>query len=143
MMRKDDWSVAAVIFEAVDILAGLAYCGMQIYYGFLYHAAVYKIIMNIMVVLLAYAGLTLLACYPEMINNLPPEVCTGDIRKYSIRMLRTEKCIALVSLLAPCVCDIADIHMPAAYSVLVILLLLGIAVYYEIRIIFLLRSMKK
>lgn len=142
-MRKEDWSVAAVIFEAVDILSGLAYCGMQIYYGVLYHIMVYKIIINILVAVLVYAGLTLLAAYPERLNNLPPEVCKGNVRKYSIRMLRVEKCLFLVSLLVPCICDIAAFHMPQVYSVIVILLMLVIAVYYEIRIIWILRDMGK
>lgn len=139
-MKREDWSIPAIIFEAVDILAGIAYCAMQIYYGHLYHVPIYKIGVNVLVAILIYVSLTLLAMYPERINNLSSEVCTGKIRRYSIRMVRMEKCFFLFSLLVPCICDVIGFHLPPLYNVAVIILMLIIAVYHEVRIVLQLRS---
>lgn len=139
-MRREDWPILAVILEAVDIIVGIAYFVLQIYYGYLYHISPIRVIMNILVVILVYAGLTLLAAYPERINNLPPEVCTGKVRRLSLWMVRLEKLLFLASLLAPCIFDVLGVTLPAGYSVAVILVMLLAAVSFEIWIIQIIRK---
>ena len=77
-MKKEDWSVPALLAEAVSILLELVYIGLQIYYGVTYHVEPYKFLLNIVVTLLVYIALTLLAIYPERINRLPAELCFGS-----------------------------------------------------------------
>ena len=60
-MKKEDWSVPALLAEAVSILLELVYIGLQIYYGVMYHVEPYKFLLNIVVTLLVYIALTLLA----------------------------------------------------------------------------------
>lgn len=134
-MNKSDWSVLAVILEAVDVLAGFFYIGLQIFYGILYHVEIYHVILNLLVGILVYAGLTLLAVYPERMNHLPEERCTGKVRIYSLRMIRGLKFIFVAGLLVPCICDVAAVELPNIYNVCMIFLMLGVAVYYEVRII--------
>ena len=139
-MKQPDWSVPAIIFEAVDIILGIAYIVLQVYYGVIYHVAAYRIGMNIAVAVLLYAGLTALAIWPERINGLSREVCVGSVRKLSIRMVRIEKCVFLLSLIIPCVCDVVGIHLRNLYDVAVILVILAIAIFYEVRIVQILRK---
>lgn len=134
-MKKEDWSVPAIVFEAVDILTLLAYLILQIVYAVLYHISAVKVVVNLLAVILVYAGLTLLALYPETVNRLPAEACRGRIRVFSLRMIRTEKCLFLLSLLLPCVCDVAAYALPPLYNVCVILWMIAVAVFYEVRII--------
>lgn len=139
-MKREDWPILAIILEAVDIIVGIAYMVLQVFYGYLYHIGPLQVLMNLLVVIFVYAGLTLLAAYPERINSLPPEICTGRIRSLSLWMVRLEKLLFLASLLAPCIFDVLGIPLPAWYSVIVILALLLIAVLFEIRIIQILRK---
>lgn len=141
-MRKEDLTVPALIAEAVGLILGMIYIGLQIFYGVAYHAEPMKLILNLVVAVLVYAGLTLLSSYPEKINGIAPELCRGKIRKYSIRMVRAVKIIFVTSLLIPCVADAAGFQMKSAYSLLVIGILLIVAVYYEYQIIHILRNMK-
>lgn len=134
-MRREDWSVPALLAEAVCILLELAYIGLQIYYGVSYHVAPYKFITNIAATVLLYAALTLLAVYPERINRLPAETCTGRVRVLSMRMVRLIKCVFVAGLMFPCVCDVLGIQTKDAYSIIVMGLILVIAVYYEARIL--------
>lgn len=134
-MNREDWPILAVIFEAVDVLAGLGYCGLQVYYGVTYHISPYKIGINILVVLMIYAGLTLLALAPENLNRLQPQVCKGKIRRLSLRLIRVEKFLFLIGLMVPCICDVAAIHVPPLYNVAVIAVIVLVAVYYEVRIL--------
>lgn len=134
-MRRKDWSIPAMVFEVVDIMIGFGYIGLQIYYGFLYHIVFYKILMNLIVAVLVYTGLTLLAIYPERMNSLPPEQCVGKVRVYSIRMVRIEKFLFLISLLVPCICDVIKVKVPSLYNVGVILAMVAMAIFYETRII--------
>lgn len=139
-MRREDWSVPALLAEAVCILLGMIYIGLQIYYGVNYHVAPYKFIMNIVVILLVYAALTLFAVYPERINRLPDEVCVGRVRKLSIRMVRLVKYIFVAGLMVPCVCDALGIQIQEAYCLIVMGLILAVAIYYEVRILMILRG---
>lgn len=134
-MNRKDWSILAIIFEAVDIMAGLGYCVLQGVYGWTYHIPLYRILINLLVVILIYAGLTLLAFYPEYLNRLPAGLCEGEVRKLSLRLVRVEKFLFLIGLLIPCICDVAAVHIPALYNVAVIFLMILIAVYYEVRIL--------
>ena len=90
-MRREDLSVSAIFLEAIEIIFGIIYIGLQIYYGLYYHITPYKFIMNLLAMILVYLGLSLLSCYPERINNIAPEYCVGKIRKYSLRMIRLIK----------------------------------------------------
>ena len=142
-MKKGNTSIPAVVAETICAISGMAYIGLQIYYGIAYHAAVLNLIMNLLVAVLVYAGLTLLLVYPEKINGLLPEQCTGKIRVYSVRMVRLVKLVFTASLLIPCISDALGHEMRPGYSLIVIGILLFIAGYYEYRIIKIFRSQKK
>ena len=86
-MKKEDLTVPAIFAEAIGMILGIVYIGLQIYYGIVYKVAPYKFICNIAGVVLIYVGLSLVSCQPEKINRLPKEVCVGKVRKYSIRMI--------------------------------------------------------
>lgn len=90
-MKKEDLTVPAIFAEAIGMILGIVYIGLQIYYGIVYKVAPYKFICNIAGVVLIYVGLSLVSCQPEKINRLPKEVCVGKVRKYSIRMIRLVK----------------------------------------------------
>ena len=102
-----------------------------------------QILMNIVTMLLVYIGLSLLQIYPERVNGLPKEVCTGKIRKYTIHMVRYIKVIFILSLLLTSFCDAAGKKMDGAYSLIVIGLIIVIAVVYEILIIRIFRENQK
>lgn len=142
-MRREDWPVSALLAEAVCILLEMAYIGLQIYYGVAFHVPPYKFLLNIAATVLVYAALTLLAVYPERINRLPEALCTGRVRKLSIRLVRVVKFVFVAGLMVPCVCDAAGIQIQEAYSIIVMGLMLLPAVYYEVRIIQELRNRKK
>ena len=72
-MRREDLSVSAIFLEAIEIIFGIIYIGLQIYYGLYYHITPYKFIMNLLAMILVYLGLSLLSCYPERINNIAEE----------------------------------------------------------------------
>ena len=57
-MRKEDLSVVALLLEAVDLILGLVYIGLQIFYGLYYHVPPYKFILNLLAMVLVYVGLT-------------------------------------------------------------------------------------
>ena len=85
-------------------------------------------------------GLTVLAIYPERVNGLPREVCTGAIRKYTIRMVI--KLVFVLSLLFTSICDALGYRVDAAYSLIVMGLILVVAVVFEVKIIKILRKLK-
>ncbi len=139
-MRKEDLSVLALLAEAVGIIMGVVYIILQIFYAVMYHIVWYRPVLNVVTVILVYAALTLLSVYPERINHLSPERCKGDIRKYSIRMVRIIKLVFISSLMVPCVCDVAGYPMKSTYTMAVIGVMVLTAVYYEFRIIELIRE---
>lgn len=134
-MKWQDFSIPAIIGEAIDILVLLAYITLQIYYGIEYHVSWYYIGMNILVAGLIYLALTILAMHPERINRLSEENCKGVVRKLSLRMLRLVKFIFMISLLIPCIFDVAGMELPAIYNIAAIIAMILTAVYYEVRII--------
>lgn len=142
-MRKEDMTAVDLLLEAVAIVTGLIYIGLQIYYGVLYGADILTLGMNILVFLLVYVGLSLLEIYPERVNRISHEMCQGKIRKYTIRMVRLIKIIFIVSLFFTSVCDVMGLHIESAYSLVVIGLILFITVYYEGKIIHILKNQHK
>lgn len=139
-MKKEDLTVGALLAEAIGIILGIVYIGLQIYYGISYKVVPYKWICNIAGVFLIYLLLTIMSCQPEKINRLPKEVCVGDVRKYSIRMVRLIKLVFIIGLMVPCVGDVIGVELKDAYSLIVIAAILVIAVGYEYKIIQILRN---
>lgn len=139
-MKKEDLTVPAILAEAVGILLGILYIGLQVFYGITYHVAPYKYICNIVGLVLVYAGLTILSKHPERINRIPVQMCVGKIRIYSLRMLRLVKLIFVVGLMIPCVADVIGRQMQDAYSLIIIGLLLLVTIYYEYKIILTIRK---
>ena len=142
-MRKEDMNTPALLMETMGILLGVIYIGLQIFYGVYYHVPPFKLILNLSIMLLFYAGLSLLSVYPERINQLPPELCVGKIRRYSLWMIRWIKFIFVASLLIPCVFDALGAEIQSVYSLIVIGAMLLVAVYCEYQIINELRNQKK
>ena len=46
-MKKEDLTVPAIFAEAIGMILGIVYIGLQIYYGIVYKVAPYKFICNI------------------------------------------------------------------------------------------------
>ena len=130
------------LLEAVGIVAALVYLGLQIYYGIVYGVSFTGIILNAAILILVYVGLTLLARYPERVNNLPKEICSGKIRKYTIHMVRAVKLIFVLSLLFTSICDAAGVQINKGYSLVTVALIAVVTVVYEGKIIKLLRGNK-
>ena len=107
---------ASAVLEAIDALLALAYIGLQIYYGVCYHIQVFKFVANILVLLLVYIAITWLQHYPEKLNHIAAELCVGNIRKYSLRLLMFVKLVFTAGLLVPCVCDAFGIAIRDVYS---------------------------
>ena len=141
-MKWQDFSIPAIIGEAIDIIVLLAYITLQIYYSVEYHVSWYSVGMNILVAGLIYLALTILAMHPERVNRLSEADCTGLIRIYSLRMLRLVKFVFMLSLLVPCICDVVGIELPSIYNVATIVIMLLTAVYYEVKILQILMERK-
>ena len=93
-------------------------------------------------VLLVYIGLTLLGIYPERVNGLDIEVCSGKIRSYTIHMVLYIKLIFVLSLVFTSVCDVLGADVDGAYSLITVGIMILIAVLYEIKIFQILRNMR-
>ncbi len=141
-MGKNRFSMEVVIMEIVSAVAGLFYIGLQVYYGIVYGAVAMRVIMNVLVMLLVYAGLTMMLIYPEHVNGLKREVCTGVIRKYTVRMVSVIKLICVLALLFSSICDALGYRVDGAYSLVAVALIVIVAVYYEGKIIRIFRSRK-
>ena len=139
-MRKEDMSVPALLLEAVILILGICYIGLQIFYGITFHIGIDKFLINVLAEVLVYLGLTLLEIYPERVNRLSTEAFTPDIRKLTLRMLRLIKLVFVAGLLVPCIFDAFGIELLDAMSLIVIGLILLIAVVYEVKIIRILKS---
>ena len=98
-MKKNHLAAEMLVFEIISAIAALFYMGLQVYYGIVYGAGAVRIVMNVLILILVYMGLTVLAIYPERVNGLSREVCTGAIRKYTIRMVELIKLVFVLSLL--------------------------------------------
>jgi len=139
-MRKEDLTIGNVICEAVGIVSTLIYVGLQIYCGLLYGAQPMTIITNVVMVLLVYAGLVLLTVYPEKVNRLEPEVCTGKVRQLTIHMLFYVKLVFIISLLFTSICDVMGRDVDGGYSLISVGLIVLISVLYEIKIFQILKN---
>jgi hypothetical protein len=142
-MKKNRLSTEELVFEIISAVAALFYMVLQVYYGIVYGAGAMRILMNVLILILVYTGLTMLIRYPERVNGLPREVCTGDIRKYTIRMVELIKLVFVLSLLFTSICDALGYRIDAAYSLIVMAFILVIAVVFEVKIIKILRERKK
>lgn len=139
-MRKRDWTIAGVFMEAIAAVASLIYLGLQLYYGVVYGVKPYTLILNILVFVLVYAGLTMLQIFPEKVNRLRVEICQGKIRRDTIWMIVLIKLIFILSLLFTSICDVIGHQINGAYSLITAGLMLVTAVYYEARIIRILKE---
>lgn len=142
-MRKEDLTIGNAICEAVGIVATLIYAGLQVWCGIFYRVPVMNIAMNIVMVLLVYIGLVMLVLYPEKVNRLEPEVCTGKIRQLTIHMLLYVKLVFIVSLLFTSICDVMGRDVDGAYSLISVGLMIIIAVGYEIKIFRILKNINE
>lgn len=140
-MRREDLTVPALFLEAIGMIFAIVYIGLQIYYGVCFHISPLNLVLNLLVMILVYVGLSLLSSYPERLNRLPVEVCRGNVRKYSIRMIRLVKFVFVTGLLIPCVFDALGIEIMKVYSLIVVGVILVIAVFYEYNIIKELKNM--
>lgn len=141
-MKKNHLSTEVLVFEIILAIAALFYMGLQVYYGIVYGAGAVRIVMNVLILILVYMGLTVLAVYPERVNGLSREVCTGAIRRYTIRMVELIKLVFVLSLLFTSICDALGYRVDAAYSLIVMGLILVVAVVFEVKIIKILRKLK-
>lgn len=144
-MKKEDMNTAELFLEAICIVAVLIYGGLQFYYGIIYGVAVWsiQILMKLAVILLTYAGLSLLQCYPEYVNGLGREACTKDVRKYTIRMLRFAKLIFILSLLFTSILDVMGKEINEGYSMVSIVLIAVTVIFYESKILRIIRDQRK
>lgn len=146
-MKKEDMNTIELLLEAVGIVIVLLYSGLQIYYGIYYGAGVagvtIQIFLNVAAILLAYTGLTLLQCHPERVNGLTQEACTPDIKKYTIRMLRLFKLIFVGSLCFTSILDVMGKQINTGYSMVVVVLIVLTALYYEYKIFRILKERRK
>ena len=129
-MKKNHLSTETLVFEIISAIAALFYMGLQVYYGI------------VLILILVYMGLTVLAIYPERVNGLSREVCTGAIRRYTIRMVELIKLVFVLSLLFTSICDALGFRVDAAYSLIVMGMILVVAVVFEVKIIKILRKLK-
>ena len=141
-MRKEEVTIIDLLLEAVGIVSGLVYMGLQIYYSMIYGVNPVIIVMNGAVLILVYIGLTLLSVYPEKVNGLTREACSGLVRKYTIHMVRLVKLIFVLGLLFTSNCDILGHQLNSGYSMIVVILVVVTVVYYEGKIIHILRKKK-
>lgn len=139
-MKRNEMTTAELLLEAVGIVSAILYLGLQIYYWFVYGVKATVVMMNMAVMILVYTGLTLLAIHPEKVNGLSREVCTGAIRKYTVRMLRLMKLTFVGGLLFTSICDVMGHEVNEGYSLVVVVLVVVIAVVYESKIIRILRE---
>ena len=138
-MKSEKYTSPQMIIEIISALAAFVYLGLQIYYGIVYSVGA-MIIMNVLILLLVYAGLTMLFLYPERVNGLNPSVCTGKIRRYTMRMVQLIKFIFVLSLLFTSICDALGYSIDAGYSVIAMGAIALTAIVYEAKII---REVKK
>lgn len=142
-MKKEDMTWGAMLAEAVCLVSALIYMGLQICYGISYGAKTVNVVLNILMIVLIYAGLTMLCIYPEWVNGLRKDACTGDIRRYTLRMVRTEKSAVVLGVLFASIFDVAGRVLSGWYAVAVVGFMIVTAIYYEHKIIKILRELYK
>ena len=67
-MKKNRLSTEELVFEIISAVAALFYMVLQVYYGIVYGAGAMRILMNVLILILVYTGLTMLIRYPERVN---------------------------------------------------------------------------
>ena len=139
-MKKEDLTAADMVCEAIGAVSAFFYIGLQIYCGILYGAGGFTILTNVAMVLLVYAGLTILSGCPEKVNRLEPEICRGRVRRLTIHMLLYVKLVFILSLLFTSVCDVIGTEVDGGYSLISTGLIVLIAIGYEIKIFQTLKS---
>jgi len=139
-MKKEDLTAFDMICEAIGAVSAFIYIGLQIYCGILYGAGSFTILTNVAMVLLVYAGLTLLSGCPEKVNRLEPQVCTGRIRRLTIHMLLYIKLVFTLSLLFTSICDVIGMVIDEGYSLISTGMMILIAVGYVMMIFQILKS---
>lgn len=85
----------------------------------------------------------MLCIYPEWVNGLRKDACTGDIRRYTLRMVRTEKSAVVLGVLFASIFDVAGRVLSGWYAVAVVGFMIVTAIYYEHKIIKILRELYK
>lgn len=130
----------AVLAEAAALVLLLLYLGVQIYYGIFYAVRTVSVVLNILMILLIYAGFTMLCIYPEWVNGLKKEVCAGEIRIYTLRMVRIEKIAVAGGALLAGIFDAAGKVLSGWYAVLVVGFMLVTVFYYEYKVLQILRG---
>ena len=142
-MNKRDMTKFDIIVEIVCGILLMVSVSLQVIYSVLHSLSIFSLIINVLIVVLVYIGLSMLSCYPEKVNAIPQEICIGNIRRYSIKMIRYAKLIFVASLVVPEVCDLLEHTLGQWYSFVVVVLIVGEIIYYEIKIIKLIRLIKK
>ena len=142
-MNKRDMTKFAIFVEIVCGILLMVSVSLQVIYSVLHSLSIFSLIINVLIVVLVYIGLSMLSCYPEKVNAIPQEICIGNIRRYSIKMIRYAKLIFVASLVVPEVCDLLEHTLGQWYSFVVVVLIVGEIIYYEIKIIKLIRLIKK
>ena len=133
-MKKNHLSTETLVFEIISAIAALFYMGLQVYYGIVYGAGAVRIVMNVLILILVYMGLTVLAIYPEMQQTADQYIST-----FSAKL---SKLVFVLSLLFTSICDALGYRVDAAYSLIVMGLILVVAVVFEVKIIKILRKLK-
>ncbi|MBQ1802126.1 hypothetical protein [Lachnobacterium bovis] len=142
-MNKRDMTKFDIFVEIVCGILLMVSVSLQVIYSVLHSLSIFSLIINVLIVVLVYIGLSMLSCYPEKVNAIPQEICIGNIRRYSIKMIRYAKLIFVASLVVPEVCDLLEHTLGQWYSFVVVVLIVGEIIYYEIKIIKLIRLIKK
>lgn len=127
-------SKRALFVECIIIFLAVIYGALQVIYGIRYHIPMTHYLLNILAVAVVYLLQTYLYFNPWKINRLPREVCVGKVEKYSMHLAQIEKLIFIGGLLVPCIFDLAGIELKEGFSVILICLLVGVAIFYEWRI---------
>lgn len=127
-------SKRALFVECIIIFLAVIYGALQVIYGIRYHIPMAHYLLNILAVAVVYLLQTYLYFNPWKINRLPREACVGKVEKYSMHLAQIEKLIFIGGLLVPCIFDLAGIELKEGFSVILICLLVGVAIFYEWRI---------
>ncbi len=142
-MKKKGLTRTERLLEGITVVLAVVYEGLQIYYGIAYHAGALRVIMNMLIFALLYVGFTLLLLYPERVNGLSVEVCSGKIKTYTIRMVQLIKLAFVSALLFSSICDALGQQIDSVYSLVAMGVIVVIAAVCEIQIIRELRRKKK
>ena len=134
MRMKNEWKIWEIIIETITVIAVLVFIGLQIYYGYIYERSVMTLLYHLLPVLFLYAGMTVLQIFPELLNGNSSEPLQGKVHTYGVRMVRNCKMLVILGMLFPSVADALGIEMNAAYSLLVMVGVLGTMAYYLVRI---------